>query len=64
MHSNSESPPKMCSTCHARTIGEKRERHLAELGSLSVEERLARIEAWIYDYQVKGPTIPLSQMRF
>lgn len=55
MHRASEFPPKICSECEAYNEKEKRTQELARLASLSVEERLSLLEAWIYDYE---PYIP------
>lgn len=43
--------PDTCSICTTEEIASARAVHLAGLKALSVKERLARIEAWIYDYK-------------
>jgi hypothetical protein len=50
-HSPADAPPKFCGECRARALASKRDQHFAELDTLTVEERLRRIEAWIYDYR-------------
>jgi len=43
--------PKVCGTCTAKAAESKRDQHLSDLAALSLEERLRRVEAWIYDYR-------------
>lgn len=50
-HSPAAPAPKICGSCRAKDAGSKRDQHFAELGTLSVEERLRRVEEWIYDYR-------------
>ena len=40
-----------CGECKAKIEQEMRDRHFAELDALSLEERIRRIEEWIYDYK-------------
>ena len=51
MHSPMDAKPKICGACRAEEAGSRRDRHLAELAALPIEERLHRIEEWIYDYR-------------
>lgn len=50
-HSPADAPPEICGLCQQAEVESKRDQHFAELDALSVEERLRRIEAWIYDYR-------------
>jgi DNA replicative helicase MCM subunit Mcm2 (Cdc46/Mcm family) len=50
-HSPAEAPPEICGVCQHAEAASKREQHFAELDALQIEERLRRIEAWIYDYR-------------
>ena len=40
-----------CGECRAKIQEEARKRHFAELDELSLEERIRKIEEWIYDYR-------------
>lgn len=60
-HSPARPKPKVCHSCARKAATKTREDALAELAALPTEERLQRIEAWIYDYR---PPVPLSEMRF
>ena len=40
----------ICVDCAATQASTKREAHLAELENLPLEERIRRIEKWVYDY--------------
>lgn len=60
-HSPGDPPPKICGPCSAQTAAEKRTAALAELAALPIEERLARVEAWIYDYR---PPRSIYEARF
>lgn len=51
MHSPSEVTPKFCDECKAKTKAEAKDRYLMSLGGLSIEERLRKLEEWIYDYR-------------
>ena len=51
MHNPSGGKPTICGPCRKKENSQKRENHLSELGDLPIEERLRRIEAWIYDYR-------------
>lgn len=50
----------VCHECAAAEAARARGVALAGLAALTVEERLARVEAWIYDYK---PPVSLSDMR-
>lgn len=54
-------PPKVCDSCLALQTKDKEQAHFAHLDSLSLEERVRRIEKWIYNYK---PHIPLNEMMF
>jgi Zn finger protein HypA/HybF involved in hydrogenase expression len=41
-----------CPQCKARADKLAEEKHFAELDNLSLEERLRRVEKWIYHYKV------------
>lgn len=60
-HAPHTSPPKTCGLCAKAEAGREREHHLAVLQTLTVEERLRKMEEWIYDYR---PPKPLSEMMF
>lgn len=53
--------PTECHECASAKAAQDRAVHLEGLQALTLEERLARIEAWIYDYK---PPVALSDMRF
>jgi hypothetical protein len=61
MHSPMEAPPKICSQCQAKNDADKRQLCLNNLASMTVDERLRRIEEWIYDYK---PPIDWRNVRF
>jgi predicted nucleic acid-binding Zn finger protein len=42
---------RKCSSCYSVAVKHKRDYHLAGLKALSIEERLSKIEEWIYDYK-------------
>ena len=52
--------PRVCSGCQAKLDDAERTAHLEILKELSIEERLAKIEAWIYDFKV--PTDPMRTL--
>ena len=60
-HAPQAERPKVCHSCANKAAADRREADLAALAALPMEERIARIEAWIYDYR---PYIPLSELRF
>jgi len=60
MHASGEFPSE-CGECKRSKADELRAVTLNALKDLPIEERLSRIEAWIYDYRAP---VPLSEMRF
>lgn len=50
-----------CSDCRHKKAVQDRLTHLKGLEALTIEERVARIEAWIYDYR---PPVSISDMTF
>lgn len=50
-HSPFEVPPKICGACRKADLESIRAKHFAELDALPIEERLRRVEEWIYDYR-------------
>lgn len=48
-HSASAMTPDVCGECQEIIAENERTQHLADLAKLTVEERLARIEAALYD---------------
>lgn len=40
-----------CRECKNKELVSKRAQHLKGLEALTLEERIAKIEAWIYDYK-------------
>lgn len=50
-HSPANPAPKICGACAGKALASKRDQHFAKLDALSTEERLRRVEAWIYDYR-------------
>lgn len=53
--------PDICSSCRDKEVTQKRTQHLNGLRALPIEERLVRIEKWIYDYK---PPISNGDVRF
>lgn len=49
--------PTICSNCEAKETTNRRLQYLKGLEALTVEERLKKIEKWIYDYKSYSPTI-------
>ena len=41
----------LCLDCKMEIEGSKREKHFRELDKLTLEERVRKIEEWIYDYK-------------
>lgn len=60
MYNPAKGPPRVCNDCREIRVADKRKEHFAELDALTVEERLRRIEEWIYDY--RPPVHPLDVM--
>ena len=50
-HGSGDAPPKVCHQCARKSAEDARETKLRELAALPIEERISRIEAWIYDYR-------------
>lgn len=48
--------PTVCGKCLIKEESKKRRLHFSGLDGLTIEERLRKIEEWIYDY--RPPTIP------
>lgn len=53
--------PRICHECTAINRDAARQAHFAELDKLTDQERIRKIEEWIYDYR---PPVPLSETRF
>lgn len=53
--------PTVCRECSASKAAKERADRLAAVAALPLEERLARIEAWIEDYK---PPVPMSELLF
>ena len=60
-HRPGDAPPQKCGACRKRDLDALRKAHFDELATMPMEERLRRVEEWIYDYK---PHVPLSEMRF
>lgn len=52
--------PQICHECTVIEAKEKEESHFKELDKLSHEERIRKIEKWIYHY--KPPTSPMDMV--
>ena len=48
-----KSGPQFCNKCRAEKKGDEKERYLAELDGLTIEERLRRVEKWVYAHSRK-----------
>jgi hypothetical protein len=59
MHNPVNPPPKVCSICQSFRDATAKDEHLHSLSQLPVEERLTKIEEWIYDYQHRKPPTTL-----
>jgi|GEM_PF-6589325 len=47
----------VCAECQLKEANEQRRAHFAELDAMSLEDRVRRIEEWIYNYKpYTGPT--------
>ena len=53
--------PTMCNECLADKLKNVRAKHFTELDCLTLEERVRRIEEWIYDF--KFP-VNITDVRF
>lgn len=49
-------PGKLCDDCACAKAKAEEEAHLAKLAELPLEERIARIERWIYHYKKPSST--------
>ena len=45
------SPSLVCHECQSAKDAERREKYFAELDKLPLEERIRKIEEWIYEYR-------------
>jgi hypothetical protein len=54
-HSASSFPDSICDECKEKQTEQRRIDHLAKMKLLPIEERIALIEAWIYDYVTNPP---------
>lgn len=50
-HPASEAAPDTCADCKARELEKAKYLYMVELGKLGLEERVQRIESYIYDKQ-------------
>ncbi len=50
--------PEICSGCQKATEDSLRMRHFQGLDAMAINDRLRRVEKWIYDY--KPPINPLN----
>ena len=50
-HSAAERAPLICHDCVAEELADERGKHLAELAALPLAERIAKLEAWAYDFE-------------
>lgn len=53
--------PNICTECDAKEKDIKRRTHFSDLDGLTIEERLRRVEEWIYDYKIP---ISIRDVRF
>ena len=61
MHPPHKRAPQICRSCQSIIDQRKRQDHLCDLSMLPIEERLRRIEEWIYDYK---PPVRIEDIRF
>ena len=50
-----------CRSCENKEAAAKRAQYLKGLEALTIEERLAKLEAWTYDYR---PPVNINDIRF
>jgi hypothetical protein len=50
--------PDLCSDCQQKAQDEERKIYFLQLDKMPIENRLRRIEEWLYDYQ---PSIDIKQ---
>lgn len=60
-HRPGDRPPRVCHQCARKSAEEVRAEKLKALAELPIEDRIARIEAWIYDYR---PSRSINDMVF
>lgn len=54
---NAGSYPTECGNCHTKRQDRERREYFGALDALTIEERIRKIEEWIYNYRpYKGPT--------
>ena len=53
--------PTVCCNCRKRFRDRKKREHFGGLDALTIEERLRKIEEWIYDYK---PPVDLNDVKF
>lgn len=53
--SGGKPPAQICSDCEGKAAEAELQKHLAALAELPTEERLRRIEAWIYRHGKNHP---------
>ena len=49
--------PLICSDCKAKKFNEKKREALGVLSKLPLEERVRRIEEWIFDHENRNPDL-------
>jgi len=49
---SSQATPMICCSCAKKIADEKRRLHFHGLDGLTIEERLRKVEEWIYNYKV------------
>lgn len=54
MIGSGQPPLTECQECRDKRLDIVRQAHFEKLDSLSMEERLRKVEEWIYDYKPKG----------
>lgn len=57
-HRVSREPPEVCGACATKREDMKKAEHLGGLAALPVEERLRRIEEWVYHHKQNHPQAP------
>ena len=59
MTSSSRPAPKECTECYDKRTDRQRREHFSGLDGLTLDERIRRVEEWIYDYRPPktGPTV-------
>ena len=55
VHSLRGGPPTICNECREWNEKNEKEKHLNALKQLPIEERIAKIEEWIYDLRQDPP---------